>query len=198
MFSYVADGFFRRSTSDTYNGGLHKTIQLNMLDDKFPDLFKLFVYEHTSSFLRFLPENNAVANRISDADVLNICTAFEIAFGLDETEDKEKTVNDMQVPEFKKSMFSRKILFLYQKATNDASESSMQKAIEMIAAFVKLRNDITHTGKWEWGKCGEFSIILVKVLYVSILLRAGVAKETAIKVAERKWGLLKIMDNSNS
>jgi len=105
-FPHIADCFFRKRSSDIYDGKAHKTIQLDMLGDKFPELVMLFVSEKNSPFLRFLPENNDMANRISDADVLNICTAFEIEFGLDESKDKNKIVQDMDISEFGTSMLA--------------------------------------------------------------------------------------------
>jgi hypothetical protein len=188
-FLHTADCFFRKTNSDIYDGQINKTIQINMLGDKFPELFKLFTDKKTAPFLRFLPENNKVSNRISDADVLNICTAFEIAYGLDATEDKDNRVNSMMVPEFKKSILSRRILFLFQKATNIISEDDMKKVKESIASFVILRDNITHNGTIEWGDCAQFSRTLIKILYITILLRAGVDKETSVMIAEKKWGV---------
>jgi len=192
-FLHIADSFFRKSKGDIYNDKIQKTIQIDELGDKFPKLFKLFTDGTTSSFLRFLPENNKMANRISDVDVLNICTAFEIAYGLDKTDDKEKILNNIDEPEFKgkkgnRSILSMKIWFLCHYVANFFPEDKLSEAKKSIANFVKLRNDITHNGTIGWGNSGLFSRTLIKVLYVNILLRAEVDKETAIKITERKWG----------
>jgi len=188
-FLHIADCLFRKRNCDIYDGIILKTIQINSLGDKFPELFMLFTDKKTAPYLHFLPENNKMVNYISAADVLNICTAFEIAYGLDETEDKEKIVRDIQVPEFKKSVLSRRILFLFQKAINVTSENDMQKIIKSIANFVILRDNITHNGTISWGDCGQFYITCMKILYVNILLRAEMDKETAVRITDGKWGM---------
>jgi len=187
LLSHTADSFFRRIKSEIYNEKIYKTIQLNSIGEKSSEFFKLFFDENASPYLRFLPENNKMANLITDADVLNICTAFEIEFGRDKSADKEIIVNEMKVPEFKNSVFSRRILYLYQKATYTVSGRELQKITKSIADFVILRDNITHNGKLEWGDCGKFSRTLLKILYVNILLRAGMDKDTAINIAEIKW-----------
>jgi len=130
----------------------------------------------------------AIANSdFTDGDVLNICTAFEIAFGLDDTDDKETTVNEMQITEFGKSIESKRIWYLFQKAINFTSEAEKVQAINSISEFVLLRNDIVHKGVINWGDCGFFSKTLIKILYVNTLLRAGFDKDTAIDIAKTKW-----------
>jgi len=190
--SHFADGFFRRRSSDIYNGKIQDTIQINALGDKFPALLELFADENPP-FLRFLPENNKMANRITDADVLNICTAFEITYGKDNTENKNKIVSDYEDAElgWKRGnlILAKRMWFLYQKVTNTSCTNEIKKIKEEISTFVKLRNDITHTGKLEWGNCGKFSVTLIKVLYGNILLGAGMDKDTTIAIVEKKFGM---------
>ena len=114
-------------------------------------------------------------------------TAFEIAFGLDKTYDKNKVVENMDEPEFKEegkkgkgSILSRRIWFLCNNVANFISEDKLSETKKSIAAFVKLRNDITHNGKWEWGDCGLFSTTLVKTLYILIAEQTTAQKHFAI------------------
>jgi hypothetical protein len=189
--SHISSCYFRRNNSDFYDGKIYETIQLNDLGDKFPVLFKLFTLENRV-FLRFLPENNKLAKYITeyvtDADVLNICTAFDIAFGLDETKDKEKIVSGIKEAVFGKSGFAKKVWFLYHFVADYAPNDKLNETKQAIAEFVKLRNDITHNGIVSWGECGKFSINLIKVLYILTLLRAEIDKDTAKRITEKKWG----------
>jgi hypothetical protein len=120
--------------------------------------------------------------------VLNICTAFEIAFWLDKTEDKEERVGDIRDVVFGKSNFAKRVWFLYHFVANYAPNDKLVETKQAISEFVKLRNDIIHNGIVSWGECGKFSINLIKVLYILTLLRAGIDEDTAKKITEKKWG----------
>ena len=187
LYFHTADCFFQKNNSDTYNGKMLNTIQANSLGDTLPELFTMFTNEKTAPFLRYLPENNKMANYITAADVLNICTAFEIAYGLDETDKKDNIVQNMKIPEFGKSILSRRMWFLFEKATNTTSEEALLQNKKSVASFVMLRDDIIHNGNMVWGDSGRFAMTLIKILYVNIFLRAKMDKEKAIRIADTKW-----------
>ncbi|MDR1665096.1 MAG: hypothetical protein LBR83_09290 [Clostridiales bacterium] len=219
---YIADGFFSGNSSDVYNGEIRKTIQINMFEDKLPDLFMLFTDEKTLPYLPFLPKNNKEAKHISYTDVLDICTAFEIEFELSKLKIQSNDVaNNLYIvlknaiKEFRKNQveeadqkdkvfdvaFSNiqhinasladKIYLLYERSLIDldsVSNNELNTNRKSINDFVKLRNNITHSGIVDWGGCGVFFIFLLKILYINMLMRAGLNKNTAVNIAERKWG----------
>jgi len=162
-----------------------------------------------SPFMRYLPENNKMANRISTEDVLNICTSFEIEYGLCTTPHKDKTVNDYETRQCDRPIFcnkderkrcdkaeycwkkgstlAKKIWFLYSEALTPQCDKTMESDRKSICDFALLRNDIVRNGNVIWGNNGKFSVILVRTLYTTILMRAGLDKADASKIAEAKW-----------
>jgi hypothetical protein len=175
----TSDCFIAKRNNDVYNGNIQKTIQIDSLGDKFPDIFNLFNDKKNSPFLWYLPENNSMDNRISVADVLNIATAFEIEFVLDKDPHKKSITDNMIIPEFGKSKLSPKILFLFKKANIIKSDISQIK--KSIAEFVKLRNNIIHNGDINWGNSGKFSLTLIKTYtllhyYEQILIKKQLLK----------------------
>ena len=72
-----------------------------------------------------------------------------------------------------------KILTLYGECESIINRFVEQKSLptideSRICAFVKLRNNKTHSGEINWGNNGETYVILLALLYACILKNAGV------------------------
>jgi uncharacterized short protein YbdD (DUF466 family) len=109
-----------------------------------------------------------------------------------QTEQQQDKIFDVAFSSIKyiNSSLADKIYLLYElslTSPDEVSEEALLKTRNDIDSFVQLRNSIMHSGIVDWGENGLFSRTLIRILYVNILLRAGVDKKTATNIAESKW-----------
>lgn len=83
-----------------------------------------------------------------------------------------------------------RIIYLWEASLDEIEiidDNKKQKLKEDIATFIKMRNNITHTGKIEWPENHTVYITLLRTLYFSILVRAGFSSKDAKNIARQKF-----------
>ena len=111
-----------------------------------------------------------------------------------EEEYKKNKIFDVAFSSIKhiESSLSDKIHIIYEHSLacpQQIPAEELDVIKESINKFVKLRNSITHSGIIDLKDDDRVKvyITLQRILYTTILARAGVDKATAVELAERKW-----------
>lgn len=80
------------------------------------------------------------------------------------------------------------IIYLWEKSLDEVLDDVKKQDLKKdIADFVDMRNNITHEGTIVWFENHIVYIRLLRTLYYSILVRAGLSDENSKKIARQKF-----------